>query len=123
VLTIDTHQHLFPDEYVQMLNATSHLTGGLAAAPKWSAESAIEMMDRFGIGTGVLSNPVPSLGDEKDARYWARRVDEVGASTVAEHPGRFGYLAMAPLPYVDAAIEKVDEPTTPTAQFGSLERT
>jgi predicted TIM-barrel fold metal-dependent hydrolase len=107
VLKIDTHQHLFPDDYVEMLNSTSHMTGGLAAAPQWSVASAIEMMDRFGIGTGVLSNPVPSSGDERDARYWARRVNEVGAATVAEDPDRFGYLAMVPLPYVDAAIEEV----------------
>jgi predicted TIM-barrel fold metal-dependent hydrolase len=32
----------------------------------------------------------------------------VGASTVEEHPDRFGYFAMVPLPYVDAAIEEVD---------------
>jgi predicted TIM-barrel fold metal-dependent hydrolase len=108
MLKIDTHQHLFPADYVEMLSADYQMTGGMTAAPTWSAESAIELMDRSGIGTGVLSNPLPSKGEEKDARYWARRVNEIGASTVAEHPDRFGYFAMVPLPYVDAAIEEVD---------------
>lgn len=108
MLSIDTHQHLFPDDYVQMLDANGHMTGGLAAAPQWSPGKAIDLMDRFRIGTGVLSNPVPSFGEEKDARYWARRVNEAGATTVQDHPDRFGHLAMVPLPHVDAAIEEVE---------------
>jgi predicted TIM-barrel fold metal-dependent hydrolase len=110
VRTIDTHQHLFPDNYVKMLNESpnTHMTGGLGAAPAWSAAAAIEMMDRFGIATGVLSNPIASFGDQKDAKYWARSVNEVGAATVEGHPDRFGYFAMVPLPYVDAAIDEVN---------------
>jgi predicted TIM-barrel fold metal-dependent hydrolase len=109
VPTIDTHQHLFPDDYVTMLNEnpTAHMTGGLAAAPAWSAAAAIQMMDRFGIATGILSNPLPSFGAERDAKYWARSVNEVGAATVEGQPDRFGYFAMVPLPDVDAAIEEV----------------
>jgi predicted TIM-barrel fold metal-dependent hydrolase len=109
MLKIDTHQHLFPDDYVEMLSGTSHsMPGGLTTPPTWSASRAIGAMGRFGVGTGVLSLPMPSVGDEKEASYWARRVNEVGASTVVDHPDRFGYFAMVPLPYVDAAIKEVD---------------
>jgi predicted TIM-barrel fold metal-dependent hydrolase len=108
MLTIDTHQHLFPADYVEMLSKDSHMTGGLDAAPKWSPELALETMDRFGIGTGILSNPVPSFGTEADARQWARAVNEVGSATVTAHPDRFGYFAMIPLPYIDAAIDELN---------------
>jgi predicted TIM-barrel fold metal-dependent hydrolase len=102
VLTIGTPPAPFPDDYREMLNSngSAHMTGGRAAVPPWSAERAIDMMDQFGIGTGVLSNPVPSFGDEKDARYWARRVNETGASTVQAHPDRFVHPADRPGPAV-----------------------
>jgi len=110
LLTIDTHQHLFPKDYAAMLASTPGftLTGGLTSAPDWSVNRALDVMDQFGVGTGILSNPTPSFGSAKDAAYWARQVNEVGAETVQAHPGRFGYFAMIPLPHVDAAIKEVE---------------
>ena len=38
-----------------------------------------------------------------DPVEWAARVNESGAQTVREHPGRFGLFASLPLPDADAA--------------------
>ena len=110
MLKIDTHQHLFPQDYMDWLASRPgfELPGGLLSAPEWSADLAVDAMDRFGIGTGVLSLPMQSFGNEMEARYWARRVNETGASTMQAHPDRFGYFAMIPLPHLDAALEELD---------------
>ena len=106
MLTIDTHQHVFPEAYRKMLDDTGRMTGGIGEAPKWSPTLALEFMDRFEIGTGMLSTPVPSFGSVKDASYWARSVNEAGAAAVASSPSRFGYLATIPMADMDSALEE-----------------
>jgi 6-methylsalicylate decarboxylase len=63
-------------------------------------------MDRHGIATGVLSVSAPGvhLGNDTQARRWAREVNEYTAGLVRADPGRFGLFATLTLPDVEAAI-------------------
>ncbi|MGW8380647.1 amidohydrolase family protein [Streptomyces sp. ODS28] len=102
---IDVHQHVVPPVWARTL-AERGLDSGGWAIPEWSPESALAMMDRQGIAAGVLSVTAPGvhLGEDARARELARAVNEYGAETVKDRPGRFGHFASVPLPDVDAAV-------------------
>ncbi|MEU7051989.1 amidohydrolase family protein [Streptomyces eurythermus] len=102
---IDVHQHIVPPVWAETLAAQGLDSGGWAI-PDWSLESAIAMMDEQGIATGVLSVTAPGvhLGDDAQARYLARVVNEYGAEVVKDCPDRFGHFVSIPLPDVDAAV-------------------
>ena len=76
--------------------------------PVWSAENALEMMERENIVTQVLSLPdaMVTLRGEF-ARTWARRINEAMAEIVAAHPGRFGAFAVIPHDDPDSSIAEI----------------
>ncbi|MFG2429503.1 amidohydrolase family protein [Streptomyces sp. NPDC048590] len=107
---IDVHAHFVTDSYVRRAREAGHeLPDGVPAWPSWSAKAHLELMDRCGIGTSVLSVSSPGVhfGDDTAARRLAREVNEDGADTVRAHPGRFGLFASLPLPDVDGALEEI----------------
>jgi predicted TIM-barrel fold metal-dependent hydrolase len=106
---IDVHFHYLSPEYREKLvDAVGGSPDGFAA-PQWSADAALAMMDRMNIATGMLSVSSPGVhfGDDAKARQLARSVNEFAARTMGEHRGRFGGFASLPLPDVDAALEEV----------------
>jgi 6-methylsalicylate decarboxylase len=106
---VDVHAHYLPDDYRQALidNGQSH-PDGFPILPTWSAAAHLEMMDRLGIGTSMLSVSSPGVTFGGDPVTWARRVNESGAATVRAHPGRFGLFASLPLPIIDASLAEID---------------
>ncbi|MFI1422325.1 amidohydrolase family protein [Streptomyces sp. NPDC020731] len=107
---LDVHAHFLTDSYVRLAREAGHeLPDGVPAWPTWSAAAHLELMDRCGIGTSMLSVSSPGVhfGDDTAARRLAREVNEAGAGTVREHPGRFGLFASLPLPDVDGALEEI----------------
>jgi 6-methylsalicylate decarboxylase len=106
---IDVHAHYVPAE----------LQGSLPDAPvfrgfaTWEPRTALEVMDRQGIATAILSM-VMSTGmfaaedDATAARRVARSSNEVAAAAIRSHPDRFGGFACLPLPDVDAALAEID---------------
>jgi len=108
---IDVHAHYLPPGYLE--TATAALKGlpdGMLFMPGWQPETALEMMDRQGIATAMLSVSSPGVhfGNDKAARRLARSVNEFAARTAQDHPGRFGVFATLPLPNVDAALEEIN---------------
>jgi predicted TIM-barrel fold metal-dependent hydrolase len=104
VSKIDVHAHYLPADYREALIANGHTEpDGFPVLPEWSAEAHLAMMDRVGIGTSMLSVSTPGVAFGEDPAAWARRVNEAGAQTVRDHPGRFGLFASLPLPDVEAA--------------------
>jgi len=106
---IDVHFHyLSPDYREKMIDAHGGSPDGFAA-PQWSAEGALAMMDRVGIATGMLSVSSPGVhfGNDANARLMARHVNEFAARTMADHRGRFGGFASLPLPDVDGALQEI----------------
>src|SRR6185369_17477581 len=92
---IDVHQHFLPGVYVEALAKAGlkTLDGGMPV-PAWSAGAAIEMMDRQGIETAVISLSSPSTHFLPPAKRpgLVRQVNAEGAALVAAHPGRFGFF-------------------------------
>ena len=106
---IDVHFHYLSPEYREkMIDAVGGSPDGFAA-PQWSAESALAMMDRMNIATGMLSVSSPGVhfGNDAKARLLARSVNEFAARTMRDHRGRFGGFASLPLPDVDGALEEI----------------
>jgi len=106
---IDTHHHLMPSFYVDAAARHGITTAGDIPLPRWTVESALALMDRSGIATGVGSIAAPGVhfGDRAEARALARRCNEFAARLVADHPQRFGSFAVLPLPDVELALEEV----------------
>ncbi|WP_433561609.1 amidohydrolase family protein [Nocardia sp. CA-151230] len=106
---IDTHQHLVSPKYADLLHARGIRPGGIDL-PQWSESEAVDFMDRRGIRTGILSLSTPGvfLGDNAEARTWAREVNEYGAEIVRRRPDRFGLFATLTLPDVDGALAEAE---------------
>ena len=106
---IDVHHHILPAEYVNAVAKLGVGAGGDIPFPKWSAESALSLMDRMRIATAITSISTPGIyfGDARAARDLARRCNEVSARLIADHPTRFGGFAFLPLPDVDGALEEI----------------
>ncbi|MFD3499409.1 amidohydrolase family protein [Streptomyces sp. NPDC058678] len=107
---IDVHAHLLPEFYVQQATAAGHAhPDGMGGWPSWSVEAHLDLMDRNGIETAMLSMSSPGVhfGDDRAARLLARRVNEYAAALTRDHPGRFGNLVSLPLPDVDGSLEEI----------------
>ncbi|MET9775554.1 amidohydrolase family protein [Streptomyces sp. NPDC006367] len=107
---VDVHAHFVTDSYVRQAKAAGHeLPDGVPAWPSWSAEAHLEIMDRAGIRTAILSVSSPGVhfGDDAAARRLAREMNEEAARTAAGHPGRFGFFASLPLPDVDGTLAEI----------------
>jgi len=101
---IDVHHHLYPPAYRTALGTLS------AGLPAWSPQQSIEEMDRGGIATSLLSISSPGVwfGDVPEGRSLARIVNDYGAMTAKDHPGRFGLFAALPLPDIDGSLREIE---------------
>lgn len=58
---IDVHAHLLPDFYVEQATAAGHAhPDGMGGWPSWSVEAHLDLMDRNGIETAMLSMSSPA---------------------------------------------------------------
>lgn len=108
---IDIHAHFLPDFYREALIAAGLSTpDGIKAIPPWSAEEALDVMDRLEVARSYLSISSPGVhfGDDVAAAGLARRCNDEAAELARRHPGRFGWFASVPLPDVDAAVAEAE---------------
>ena len=106
---IDVHFHYLSPEYREkMIDAVGGYPDGFAA-PQWSVEATLAMMDRMNIATGMLSVSSPGVhfGNDAKARLLARSVNEFAARTMGDNRGRFGGFASLPLPDVEGALLEI----------------
>ena len=107
---VDVHAHFLPDGYrAAAIEAGHGQPDGFPQLPEWSADAHVDVLDRLGIATALLSVSSPGVhfGDDAAARHLARSVNEAGRAAVEAHPGRFGHLASLPLPDVDGALAEI----------------
>ncbi|WP_369227884.1 amidohydrolase family protein [Streptomyces sp. R39] len=107
---IDIHAHFVTDGYIEAAQSAGHRhPDGMKAWPHWDAAEHIQLMDRHGIRTAVLSlsSPGTHFGDDEAARLLTRQVNEYGAEIKQRHPGRFGHFASLPLPDTAEALEEL----------------
>jgi predicted TIM-barrel fold metal-dependent hydrolase len=108
---IDVHHHLLPPFYVKIMQPDIIASGRPLQA--WSPEMSLDIMDKNGVATALLSpqNHLvgDSLSDKSDrARMLARQNNEYAAQLAKDHPGRFGFFAAMPLPDQDAALKEIE---------------
>jgi 6-methylsalicylate decarboxylase len=109
MLKIDLHVHYLTPEYRKaLLDAGEHLPDGFPTPP-WNAEEHLDLMERQGIATALLSASSPHInfGNREKSRALARSVNEYGADLARRYPGRFGLLASLPLPDVEDSIGEI----------------
>ena len=97
---IDVHTHLVPPEWQAIPGSSAPLLQGFTA---WSVPAALEMMDRQGIATAVLSmvfwsSLFADADDVAAAQRLARSSNEMAAEAIRGHPDRFGGFACLPCP-------------------------
>jgi len=105
---IDLHGHFLPPDYRAALLEHGHFTLVGLPTPDWSPEQAIAFMDYYGIQAQVLSvsDPGVSFLSGKEARDMARYCNTYAAGLFVSHPGRFGALALLPMPDIPASIDE-----------------
>lgn len=107
---IDTHHHILPTEWIEAARQGGEVDAGGVDFPAWSPEKALAVMDEAGIATAITSIAAPGVhfGDAEKARRLARRMNEISAELIRNHPGRFGAFAVLPLPDVDGALKEME---------------
>lgn len=107
---IDVHAHFLPDFYVEALGRAGLRTvdGGMPV-PAWSETAALEVMDRQGVATAMISLSSPSTHflPLAERPRLVRAVNEAGHGLTRAHPGRFGFFATLPLPDIKAALGEI----------------
>ncbi|GJF30580.1 amidohydrolase [Kitasatospora sp. NE20-6] len=107
---IDVHAHFVTDGYTAAAKAAGHThPDGMPGWPDWSPEAHLDLMDRHGIRTSVLSVSSPGVhfGDDPAARALSREVNDFAAQVRDRHPTRFGHFASLPLPDVEGALHEL----------------
>ena len=106
---VDVHHHAVPTFYRRLLEERGLRPGGVDV-PVWTPESSLRVMQRNGIATSILSVSTPGawLGDDRQARHLARRLNEFCAGVVDEKQPRFGFFATLTLPDVEGAIAEAE---------------
>lgn len=118
---IDVHQHLIPPAYRALLSEHGISEAGGRALPEWSAEAALDVMDRAGTASAVLSVSTPGttfLTDPQEAAALARELNDFSNDIATQHPNRFGFFATVPLPDVEAAAREARHALDHTAADG-----
>ena len=105
---IDAHSHVLNQDYYDILAKHGALKEDGFPLPKWDAQTNLEMMEKGGVVWTLmsLSSPHPFFGDAAETAAFCRGFNEFCAEQVREHPDKFGFCAVLPLPDVDAAIEE-----------------
>jgi len=107
MLRIDTHHHMIPPDYRDILRQAGIDEAGGRALPNWSPEGSLQTMDELGVATAILSVSTPGttfLSNPADAVALARDLNDYSAHLVASQPERFGFFATVPMPHINESV-------------------
>ncbi|NBU36538.1 MAG: amidohydrolase [Bacteroidetes bacterium] len=102
---IDVHHHLIPPNFSNVMHRKGiHFVAG-APLPNWTLNNSLEVMNDNGIQTAIMSLSCPGVyfGNVQEAVDLARSCNEFAAEAKVEHPNRFGFFAVLPMPFTDKA--------------------
>ena len=99
---IDVHSHIITPEFVSALENEGRLMDEGFPLPKYNVENHLKWMDETGVEMSVLTLAAPQPSSAKVVR----QTNEAAARIKKEHPGRFLFCAVLPLPDVSKAIEE-----------------
>jgi predicted TIM-barrel fold metal-dependent hydrolase len=109
---IDLHHHILPPVYLNAVRdrLLAQQQGYLPARVlEWSPQNSLAEMDQNGVATSIVSISPPGVwfGNAQSARTLARKCNEYAAQLVQEHPGRFGFFAIVPLPDAEGSLREI----------------
>lgn len=103
---LDVHHHVSPDFWLAV-------PGGTADEGRvfrdWTPAKAVEEMDRDGVATVYASMAIPGrrFDDPAAARRLSRQCNDYMAELRRTYRGRFGVMALLPLPDLDGALAEI----------------
>lgn len=108
---IDTHAHLWSEEYLDRLHDLGATETGVArnlhaGCSEEDLTYRLALMDRAGVQYQVLSATpqVPQYGTPQEALASAREINDLYADIVRRYPDRFLAYGAIPLPHLQEAI-------------------
>jgi 6-methylsalicylate decarboxylase len=105
---IDVHFHHIPPFYSEAVYEAGR-GPAIGKYPDWTAELALELMDRHGIEVALtsLAQPGVGFGTPDSAQKLARRGNDYAAELTARWPRRFGAFATVPMWSTQGAIDEI----------------
>ena len=109
---VDTHHHFFPAEYEQLWVGWQKANKvPVSLQPGWTPARSLEMMDKGGVATSLLSlASTPGTWFDRgsaEADRIARLCNEFGAKMVRDYPGRYGLLATLPMLNIESSLKEI----------------
>lgn len=110
---IDTHSHMYPPEYMKMHHGyeNARRIPPNAGVDGWSVSKLLELMDKDGIRTSVMSfASTPGLwfdAGPEAAHKAATEGREFAAKMRQDHPGRFGVFSPLSMMNVDVTLKEI----------------
>jgi 6-methylsalicylate decarboxylase len=106
---IDVHQHFIPEFYKAALSKVGVHDSGGNPWPKWTLEKSLEVLDQHDCSAVLsISSPGTFFGDPGFAGFLCRKLNDYAAKLIADHPKRFGAMAVVPLPDVPHAVKELE---------------
>jgi len=114
---IDVHHHFMAPEVekviaTKMNQNSTYYTNFITLNQwrNWSPASDVEIMDKQGVQTALLSVTTPGVdfGNAGESKNLARQFNEYGAKMVSDFKGRFGLFAVLPLPDIDNTLKEIE---------------
>jgi predicted TIM-barrel fold metal-dependent hydrolase len=110
-MIIDTHFHAFPGKYLERVPEQSANDPRGAGFHAFDDREYLDVMDRYGVDIGVLSNTggrIEQGGDRTRALELCKILHDEFAEAHAKHPRRFKAFARLPMLDIDDALREME---------------
>jgi predicted TIM-barrel fold metal-dependent hydrolase len=107
---IDVHTHYLGGAVEHLFQGGHTFTGGYRMSARWTAQAAMEYMDRHDIAAQILSMPLAFTGTPRDPEAGirlCRTINEEYAELIRDHPDRFGAFASMPVDSPEAVLSEI----------------